>query len=202
MTSCGTLLWYQTEITNGELDVRWLPRSQDRSHQCLGSGSASANRSSAQGRGDQSQRSTGASWQQQRRICHSGRGLTPRIVTRKLFVTFNLPMRSRCLWTNQRTAYDQWGSPGECDHSGLTNLFTRHRTLYTSNTSPHPWLLESPSITFWLPIYHQYGEVGRNYPERERFEEFVCMFIPNKSLGSARGALFDCKWAVMIISTS
>lgn len=86
----------------------------------------------------------------------------------------------------------------------FTNLITRHRILYTSNTSPGPGLLESPSITFWLPIYHQYGERGivRNYSGRERFEEFVCMFIPNKSLGSAQGAVLECKWAVMIISTS
>ena len=169
-----------------------------------GPGSASANHSSAWLVSDQSERSTGASWHQQRRICHSGRGLTPRIVTRKLFVTFNLPMRSRCLWTNQRAAYGQWESPGKCDHSGLhQSVHSPSHPLHQQHiTSPHPWLLESPSITFWLPIYHQYGEVARNYPERERFEEFVCMFIPNKSLGSARGALFDCKWAVMIISTS
>ena len=66
----------------------------------------------------------------------------------------------------------------------------------------------APSRTVREPINHiltsNISSIrrGRNYPARERFEEFVCMFIPNKSLGSAQGALLDCKWAVMIISTS
>ena len=42
------------------------------------------------------------------RICHSGhRGLTPRIVTRKLFVTCNLPIRGLSWVTNKRTAHGQ-----------------------------------------------------------------------------------------------
>ena len=208
VTSCGTLLWYQTEITNGELDVRWLSRSQDRSHQCLCSGLPSANRSSALRASDQSQRSTGASWQQQIRICHIGRGLTPRIVTRKLFVTFNLPMRGPSWgWvTNQRSMYLANECPGLLWGSDLSGF---HQSDHSPSHPLHEQHINRSRIVR-EPIHHILTSnissirrgIVRNYSGRERFEEFVCMFIPNKSLGSAQGAVLECKWAVMIISTS